>query len=156
MPALPLPDDRPYPTTRKRLVMQTLVDICKRMRGGRYYVKRGSVNWASFPFTDYPFAVCVLADEVTAFMTPGQSRGTLTLEMMVQVPHEVNQSDDAVLDDLFEDAFVAFAQLSEAREPDDESFPVITMLDQGSARAMEVSDTSMRVQGLVVSVTVQF
>lgn len=137
--------------TGRSAMAQRMLDAWRQVRNGRYWVRRGAVNWAAFDFSKNPFAVAVMIDEAT-FMRPIND-ATVTFEVFTRIPE---QGGDPLLDD------------EEIEKLVDDAVEVILLgsaFDQGpfryeplenSARVVECSDSSLGVQGVVISFDVKF
>ena len=156
MPFDPEPsDESEYGTTRRKLVLKAVLDLCRQVREGRWTVRRGSRNWASWPFDDHPFGLTVHADE-SSFLRTDKNEMAVTLEMMARMPEGADEVDDDLLDDMLDDAAWVFRKLDESRDPDDPGMPVITRLDVTRDNATEVGSADLRVQGLMATAFVEY
>lgn len=155
-------DDTPneYSTVRKRLLMHTVLRLCRELRtnkgANKYRVFRGAVNWAAHDFEAYPVAISVHCDDTSFLRGEGNNEAAISLEMMMKMPESAEGIDDDVMDDITDDAAQVFEKLELERDPEDSSLPVIVRLDRARDTAIEVSDPSMGVQGVVATTFVQF
>jgi hypothetical protein len=118
-------------------------------------VIRGAVDWADFPFDQYPTACAVLMDECTLLRR--KNRGMLTLEFMMKMPANVDESQDEMLDLMRSDAVRVWEVLAacDQVDPDEPGMPLTFMVDASSDSSIEVSDASLKIQGIVATVAVE-
>lgn len=140
----------------RKVALDTVKALAKKVRSGAYFVKRGAINWTTWDFEKHPRAISIQLDRVTLFKVNGMNDGVITLEMFSrmsskEVPPEI---DDGVMDELLEDAEAIFLGLMSAEDKQGDS--VVTKLEQDSTEVVESHDTSLRVQGIVVTVPVTF
>jgi hypothetical protein len=143
-------------SSRRRKVIEEFQRRLTDLRGGAYHVSRQPINWSEFPFDQHPKAVAIIVDEST-FLRRDNS-ATISLEFMEKMPDEYRAVDDASMDLMYEDAVQVFESVADCdnRDPDDSGLPLVYKLDRQSESAIEVSDTSLKVQGLVATASVQF
>lgn len=122
---------------------------CKAARNGRYFVKRGVINWSSFSFEAHPFAVAIVVDDCSFANTEGFQEMRVSLEAAARIPDELEQPeiDDPTLDELFEDFEAVIQRVGKKLDPKGDS--VLLRFDARTAKAVEFHDTSLRVQGVV-------
>ena len=147
--------------TRKRLMMAAILEICRSLRVGnaqKYEVVRGAVNWATWDFSAHPLAISVHCDECSFLRSPGNDEGVVSLEIMGKMPDGARQVDDDLLDSIVDDATEVFERLEdqEVDEGNGDVNPAISMLDRRRDSAIEVSDVSRGVQGVVATARVTF
>lgn len=139
-------------TVPARVAMLTkLLDLCRKARNGEYYVKRGAVNWTTFPFDKRPRAISVQVDDFSILRQTGMNEGKLSLEMASRMAEETTdpQIDDTEIDRLISDAEGILYGLMKAVDKAGDS--VLLRLDRESVNVVEFHDTSRMVQGIVVS-----
>lgn len=139
----------------RRVMLDTLKQICKDTRNGKYFVKRGAINWMSHDFAKMPEAISIQLDRVSLFKQSGINDGIITLEMFASMKtvKEVPEIEDEVMDQLLEDAEEIFTKLMQAEDGGD---AIVLKMEQDSTEVVESHDVSLRVQGIVVSVPVSF
>jgi len=132
-------------------MLTKLLELCRKVRNNAYYVKRGAINWSSFPFDVRPLAVSVQVDDFSILKISGMNEGKLTLEMASRMAEETTdpQMDDAEIDRLISDAETIITGLMKAVDTAGDS--VLYRLDRESVNVVEFHDTSRMVQGIVVS-----
>ena len=141
----------------RKVALDKVKELAKKVRSGGYFVKRGAINWTTWDFSKHPRAISIQLDRVSLFKVNGMNEGTITLEMFARMssPKEVlPEIEDEVMDELLEDAEEIFLGLMSAEDKQGDS--VVTKLEQDSTEVVESHDTSLRVQGIVVTVPVAF
>jgi len=140
----------------RKVALDKTKEIAKVVRSGAYFVKRGAINWTTWGWDKYPRAISIQLDDTTLFQINGINEGTLTLEMFARMKtsKEVPEIEDAIMDELLQDAEEILVGLMDAK--DSSGNAVILKLDENTARAVESHDTTLRVQGIVVTVSVSY
>ena len=133
-------------------VIDTMREACEGLRGRSYYVRRGAINWTSFPFDKNPKAIAIMVDEATLLRQMNDLR--VTLEFACSLPEDPAMVSDALLDEFMED-FQRFSEIL-VKAMDSNGDAVIHSLDQSGVIAVEFSDSSLQVQGLSVSFRVSY
>ena len=149
--------------TVRRILLSTIVEIIKNLRGSRYFVRRGSIIWNDFPFTKQRFAASVTLDE--SMLLPSASGGgraaSIGIEMFGKmydpVPNELPGFDDTQMDEFWIDAELIVDRLIKMRaEIDGEDQPVVLKLIRGEVKIREAEDRVSRVQGVIVTIPLEF
>jgi hypothetical protein len=146
------------PSSRSKLT-KFLQDQFLLVSNSRYkFVKRGPVDWRNFPFDQYERAVSILVDRNT-FQSDARGMNTmdLAIEMFAKLPSEVDPAniDDGLMDDFYEDAQHVMKLADEFKEKiKHEEYPLLFRRDQGVA--VESHDATLKVQGLIVNMTVTY
>lgn len=138
--------------------METIKDLCKEVRGGAYYVKRGVIDWRSHDFDQIPKAIAIGADEFPLF---GRGDGNgfkdadLSLEVFTKLPKTGDPVgiDDGLLDELMDDMWWVITELLKKRQGD---FPVVFNVVKARVKAVESHDVTLGVQGIVVFLPVSY
>ncbi len=73
--------------------LDKLKGLFKAQDNGRYFVRRGVIDWSSFPFTDHPWAVAIQIDQGTIETETGFQQYTIGVEMFTQIPGLEVQED---------------------------------------------------------------
>lgn len=138
-------------------VMAELKRLAGVARNGRYFVKRGAINWAAFDFEKHGPAIAVMMDDTTLLRPDGNefNRANLALEVFAPMPDGSDPGiDDGLLDELLEDAESIICDVNKATTSDGQplAFDIVT----GSASAKESSDVDQRVQGVVCQFTIRY
>jgi len=137
----------------RQLVVDRLRSFWSKLRNGRYYVRRGAINWAAFDFGKHRFAVAILVDDCTLFGRPFNTM-TLAFEVFTVLPTSPEDMDDKVLDEFFEDVRDAVRDLQIAKNSQGDA--LVTKYDASAENAIESHDADKGVQGLVASVRFDF
>lgn len=143
--------------SKTRVLTQTLKSLACQVRNSSYFVRRGAINWATFPFSRYPRAISIIIDDSSIF---GPVKGAfdtanISLEMFthladIEEPMDLN---DELMEELREDAAWILQTLMSAKDTSDNC--VIYKLDR-ETRVIEASDSNLKVQGIVVTSSVTF
>lgn len=137
-------------------MLDTLKELCKKLRGGSYFVKRGPINWAEFPFEKYPRAIAILVDDQTFISSTGIQKASMSIEVAGSMPSPKDnpEVDDGLLDEFFEDVSLVLLSLREAKQGRGED-PVVFDVT-ADATATEFHDSTLKVQGIMVFFRVQY
>jgi hypothetical protein len=140
----------------RAVAMEKIRDLASKVRNGSYFVKRGPIDWAAFPFSDYPRAIAIMIDSATFVKMSGQNEAQVALEMFLAVPESSArpQIDDGLMDELIADAESIVLELMRAKDSAD--FPVVFRLSQETASFVEAHDMDMGVQGIIVNFTIVY
>jgi len=139
----------------RRRIAQASMNAFSRLRDGRYSVHRGGVNWAEYPFGERPYAVAVTVDNASLLRDRGPGlRMTLGFEIFASLPDSPDDLDDSLLDDLYDDVLAVLSFLQQAK--DDRGNSIVTRLDRSVGEAAEAMDADRGVQGLVVTIPVEY
>lgn len=137
---------------RLQNVVNTLVEMASRVRGSRYRVMEGPVNWAEWNFESHPFAMAVMVDDCTIAKATNQE-ANLAIEVLARFPisSDGNPASTGTIEAEFRiDLGTMLAQLVSA--VDSNMAPVIYNLDRG-ARIEAVHDAD---QGKVIGAVLRF
>ena len=143
------------PARRISDVARVAQQALREVSNGRYRrVVRGAVNWANFPFDRYDWAAAVLVDH--ASLLRRWNKAAITLEMMTRMPENVDEIDDDLTDLMRNDALLVWERLaSNQTSPREPGLPLVMKVDASNDMAMEVSDASLKIQGVVATVWVE-
>lgn len=138
----------------RRNLTDSLRRHAEAVRGGRYFVKRGQINWMEFDFTIAERAFAIMVDETTLFRD-ADNDATITLELATRIPNpdEHPDLDDGVLDEFLDDAVYVIRSMSQDVDPEGD-FVGDAMLR--TVRALEFYDPEFRLQGITVSFQVKY
>ena len=134
-------------------MMTTIRNSAEVLRNSSYFVKRGAINWATFPFEEHSKAIAILIDDMSLLGSTtgvgGSKDGKISLEIAARMPDEKDHPsiDDGLMDDLIEDAETIVKDLIAAKDGD---YPIVFHIDKASARVIEWHDAEVKVQGVVV------
>lgn len=144
--------------TPRRLLLETLKASAKKVRNGRYFVKRGAINWTAFDFDKHRFAISIQMDDFGFIRVNGIKEATISMEVFARMREqkevEIPEIDDAITDEMVEDVERIIAELRQAADPQGDA--VALRIDANSANIIEAHDVALRVQGVVTTFTVNF
>ena len=138
-------------TTRREMVDRWR-ELAEQIRNGIYFVKRGAINWTTFPFVDRTGGIALMIDDGTLFRnTMGMKDARCSMEMFRAMPEdeEEPQVDDGLMDELLDDAETILLDL--LKSTDSNGDPILFKIDRDTVRFVEAHDTSIKVQGIVVT-----
>ena len=140
-------------------MMDSMKAKARTVRNGRYFVKRGAIDWTSHDFASKPFALSLQIDDGSLLRTAsvrGMKSARISMEMFAPLPkaQDVPEIDDGLLDELIDDAEAIVLDLVMARDSSDD--PIVFRVDETGARFVEAHDISLLVQGIVVTFNVQY
>lgn len=140
--------------------LDTAAAEARKVRGGRYHVMRGAVNWAKWPWDDKPFAWSVLCNTTGLFPSNDGNVGTpaaIAFEVFVRGKEDLPDYgiDDHLLAEMRQDVRDVIRALIVARDAGGD-YPLVFALFEGEVMATEALDTRESVQGLVVNFTIRF
>jgi len=139
----------------RAFLLQAIKSEAKLVRGGVYFVKRGVIDWSTFPFAERPRAIAVLSDDCSVLKSTGINDMTLSLEMATSMPTGSEpEIDDGILDELFQDAETLLRKAAERIDSNGDPAAIVLMTE--SARVVEFHDSRLRVQGIVLTLTASY
>lgn len=138
----------------RRVVMDTLRRLCEEVRGGVYFVKRGPIDWATFPFDSHPRAISILADDLSLFKELNEASLTLEIAAQIRTQGEDPGLDDGLMDEFIDDAeWVVRSLIGKDNASGD---AVVLKTDLEDSRAIEFHDPQLKVQGIIVNFDVSY
>ena len=145
----------------RREIMDALRDAWRSARGGIYQVRRGPVEWASFNFEAFPYAVALLVEDGPLDLPPrffGQSEGlrevTVAVQVVQRTPNDPTQEfDDGIQERFLEDIAVTIADLF--KRTSTQGGPLIGAVSKDSTIA-DAFDASVGIQGVVAAITLRY
>lgn len=142
----------------RTVLMTAMREIASKVRGGRYFIKRGYINWGTWSFDRFPFAMSLMLDEHDLLGADGLLNGKVSIECFMRTPEEQEQAqiDDETLEELITDVATVIERLEQARYPSDTDYPAAFAVIRKSARAVEAHDAGMRIQGVTATFDVSF
>lgn len=149
----------PLVVSQRTRVLALLIDLCKAAGGGRYFVRRGPINWAEFDFSRYQAGIAILTPEFTLLGTQLNSI-TITLELVQRIPEadrgymETDGLNDQEIEGLVEDARIILLSLNAAKDAQG-SVAVLRIVDN-RIEGQEMSNLDFSVQGVMVTFTVEY
>lgn len=145
-------------TSRRKLMVDTLRDLLKAEHNGRYFVHRGPIAWSSFDFKAHPFAVGISLDSGTLRRADTRligNRSRVSLEMFTSMSADGKlQLDDGILDEFIADAESVLDKLEVSQDANE--YSVAIGVDRENASFQESSDSTLKVQGVVVSFSITY
>ena len=132
------------------IAMKGLVSLWNEQRGGRYRVHRGAVNWAQYPFDQYPHGVAVMLDDISLVRRDGFREGTVGIEIAQKLPDhsDVANIDDDLLDEIRDDVETVVAAWEVALSSVGDQ--AVFIVKRNVSNISEFSDSNRQIQGLVV------
>lgn len=136
--------------------METLQKLGRSQRSGLYtFVHRGPVAWASHDWDKHPNSMAIMMDQTGVF--PQRRRGSpqglteaqISIEIAARLPMNSEELDDTLMDRLFEDVVEMLLRLE--KSSDDKGLPVVFDIIGERVTAIEFSDVTRGVQGIVVN-----
>lgn len=148
-------------TITRRVWLDELIRILRRLREGAYYVRRGPIAWTAFHWPKER-AMAVRAAENFPKDERGLKRTTLEIVVMARMPDgdpsvpapnpEVN---DQLLDDMEDD--VTLASMALMRATFEKDGVVNTMAAKVEfLGSIELSDDQLKLQGWAVTLSVEY
>jgi len=140
----------------RRTAMDQLVEIAQQVRNSSYFVKRGAVNWASFPFDKVGRALSISID-TQSLLEESFDNATVSLEMFGRI-EEVSGDivevgiDDAFMDQIIDDARTIIRSWLRSTNSDGDC----CIFMRGKPQITEAHDTTLMIQGIVVIIEVKF
>lgn len=134
-------------------MLDLLATEARKIRSGGYVVRRGVIQWLSFDFRKHPLALAIVLDTGTIGRQDLQS-GALALEFggSMKMDEDSASLDDAILDDMYEDAEFLVRKLAEAKDERGNDVAIVRL----PAEVVEWSDIRKRVGGIVVTFDVRY
>lgn len=145
----------------RRNLFTFLKEEAESVRGGRYAVKRGAVNWVRWDFKASPYGIAICHDQGFLFGGTGKAgarRGTVTLEMAAKMRRypgdQADGFDEELVDELLDDA--ASIVDAAARAQNAMKQPLLIGFMRGNVTFVEFHDAQLGVQGVVVEFEVDY
>lgn len=139
--------------SRRKLILDKLEELCKVKRTHLYEVRRGIVDWPSFPFDRFPNVISIMTDE-TSFLREVNT-GAFTLEIMSRLPKGVDQSAD-VNDKFLTDAAEIFEELEMVGANNGDGDSLILRVDRTKDIAIQVAEPFLGIQGLIATTFIEY
>lgn len=141
------------------VAMRTLRESLRGIGNGKYFVKRGAINWINFDFEARRYACAIMVDSSDvardAPETDGFFQVAVSLEIATRIPPDDDpEINDDVLEGIYDDVERVLNELQVAVDARGDS--VVFRLERGTATAIEWHDPQYRIQGLVVNFTIEF
>lgn len=125
--------------------------------GESTFVKRGAVNWNTFNWESYSRGLAIMMDDSSLWPgVQGFREGNLTFEYFAKMPDQEGtpEIDDDLQDELIEDVLYIASQI--VNETNRSGQPIVTRTDRKAARIIEAHDVDLKVQGVVVTINLNF
>lgn len=146
-------------SSQRTRVLAKVIDLCKEAGGGRYFVRRGAVNWAEFDFSRHSAGISILTPEFTLLGAQVNSI-TITLELVQQIPdgervyRDTDGLNDEEIEGLVEDARIILLGLKGAK--DDSGDATVLRIVDNRIEGQEMSNLDFSIQGVMVTFTVEY
>lgn len=139
--------------------MNALRTLAGQVRDGCYEVRRGAIPWATWPWAEKPRAIAIMMDRGTLTggnrNLPGSDKATITLEIMARfINPESQELEEEVIDDVTSDAEWIVCELRAMRDANDD--PIVFAVPDSSIDFMEVGDSAVGAEGIVVTMEVTY
>lgn len=134
--------------------LATIRRLATEVRGGAYFVKRGPIDWSSFPFTKHERALAIMVDEQTLFQSINTATVTLEVAGQLSNPEDQPELNDGLMDEFTED--LEWIARSLMNSTDDQGDSVITGLNLKDATAIEFHDPQFGVQGMILNFNITY
>lgn len=152
--------ETPMNRSARRNVISAFKDAAAVVHNGRYRVKRGFVNYATFPYDKHPYALAVRIAQEAFIATAQQAESTATHAMEMELEFTkllADQSEDPsvdedFLDECYEDAQEIVRQVMKRKDVvgDDVAVHVI------GREADPMLSLDLGIQGLTVGLRVDW
>lgn len=139
----------------RRELLTAIRKLCATVHNARYFTKRGPIDWASFPFDRHPFGCAILCDDTTLFRRIDTA--VVTLQLAAKLPDYAAKGpeiDDGLADEFYDDVRWVLTELRKQR--DERGQPVAISIGTESARVVEFHDADLLVQGVLVTIPIDF
>jgi len=146
-------------TSQRTRVLAQIINLCKTVGGGRYFVRRGPVNWAEFDFNRYSAGISILTPEFTLLGAQVNSI-TVTLELVQRLPDgerlylDTDGLNDEEIEGLVEDARIILIGLKSAKDSTGDS-TVLRVVDN-RIEGQEMANLDFSIQGVMVTFTLEY
>lgn len=143
----------------RRVMLDRWKELAKEMRNGSYFVKRGAINWTTFPFGDEGAGIALMVDDGSLLRTQrnlGMKPARCSMEIFHRLPDEQEspEIDDGLMDQILDDAEWLIIELMKSRTAAND--PVVFRIDENSVRFVEAHDIEIKVQGVVVTFNLEY
>lgn len=135
-------------------IMRTVLQLWREERNSRYFVHRGAINWAGFPFEKHLFAVAVLLDESPLLRDSGDMRVSFEIFTRIKPDPTKPGIDDLTLDDLREDCQNVLASLRATKRQGEDEKLILGIFPQPAIEAHDVDN--MGVEGIIARIRFSF
>lgn len=139
----------------RQTLLAHLKTLAMRSRSSSYFVKRGPIEWSTFPFeTKGSRAISIIHAHGNFLPSDGKHLSTIAMEAAARTPsrEEDTEIDDGLQDELIEDLEEIVFDLQ--REKDDRGDTVAYVVGKGTVRGFH--DVSLRVQGVTAEFNVSY
>ena len=144
-------------------ILKKLVDLCRAERAGAYYVRRGPINWAEFPWGRHAQGIAIITPEFT-IMQPIRQEMTIQMEVAQSMPDEKVDEDESVgggfndneIEGLVFDTEQILRQFMESKDTLVTTDDLLLNLDILNVEVQEMSSADFSIQGIVVTFTIQY
>ena len=147
-------------TTRSTLLGK-LVELCGAARSRAYYVRRGFVDWSSFPWARHARVISIVVpDETLLADANGCNKATVVMQFVCVLQDEDIQSrvNDTLMDELRADVDEVLRALEAHYTVLDDGglSPTLFFINRKDATATEFHDPDSHVQGVLAKVQINY
>jgi hypothetical protein len=135
------------------MVFEAVKAAAASVRSGRYYVRRGVIDYATFPWDQKPYTIAILEADVPLEERAGPDTATFVMELMTDIPEGTDlTNDDKVIYDIRTDARDILRAVRQAAINSNRR-----VIDRISKSRFSIAyDQIMRVQGGTVTFDVDY
>jgi hypothetical protein len=137
---------------RYEAVINTMLELCRKIDNGMYDVHDGMIDWADYDFSKPGLAVM----STEGSFLRAKNYTVITLDMGARIPEELPQGkiDRKTQRNMMNQALRLFMDLGSAADAAGDS--IILKTDTLEDIAIMWADTTLKAQGVTVSVKVEF
>lgn len=143
-------------------LIETLLALLRRVRGGIYEAQRGPINWLTYDFADKRRAAALGIADSPLFPVHGggfsKSPATVVFDLYAPLPDEkegVRDPDDGTLDEMYIDARYIVRGLIQAKDAKNGD-SIVFGIPEERVTIVEVFDAEVRIQGVKVVFPVHY
>lgn len=146
-------------SSQRTVVLNTLLDLCAAVGGGRYFVHRGAVNWGEFDFSRYSAGIAVLTPQFTLLGISFNTM-TITLEFVQRLPSgervydTVKGLNDEEIEGLVEDSRIILLDLQKSKGTDGSS--TILRIVSNRIEGQEMANLDFSIQGVQITFSIEY
>ena len=144
----------PLADSPRKVMMDTFRQLCRDVRGGVYFTKRGPIDWSSFNCGEQERAIAILIDDHSFMKDINDASITFEIAGRMIQPEQRPDLDDGLLDEFIDDAEWIIRSLIDS--VDTQGDPVVLKAGFADARIVEFHDVQLRVQGIIAFIEVSF
>ena len=143
----------------RRAALRVIRETLRGIDNGKYFAKRGAINWIEFDFEANLYGVAIMVDSSDvgrcAPEADEMSLAAVSLELATRIPPDDDpEINDEILEGIYDDVEFLLDTLQAATNSQGDS--IIFKLERSAASAIEFHDPQFRVQGIVVTFGITF